>query len=85
MTHHPTDHRFTDFLSEQQQIEARARALQGEATARFFTRLAEAIRKAFRHSAAGHTSEERKPGIRPGLFLFQAALPSGRSLKWPAR
>ena len=49
MTHHPIDHRFTDFLSEQQQIEARARALQGEATARFSTRSAEAIRKAFRH------------------------------------
>ena len=49
MTHHPIDHRFTDFLSEQQQIEARARALQGKTTARVFTRSAEAIRKAFRH------------------------------------
>ncbi len=49
MSHHPIDHRFTDFWSEQQQIEARARALQGEATARFFARSADAIRKAFRH------------------------------------
>lgn len=43
------DHRFTDFVSDQYRIEARARALQGETTVRFLRKSAEAIGRAFRH------------------------------------